>query len=192
MDDTNPNNTDTHSADPLVQWLVQQGLGKYADVLRENDVDLEVLHHLSDGDLKELGLSLGHRRKLLAALSEAKTADEVGPRAEESPPQADEALDRRQISVVFCDLVGSTALSQQLDPEEMREVMRSYHDAAAAAIKAQEGHVAKLLGDGVLAYFGWPQAHEAQVERAIRAGLAVIDAVKGLDAAGIQAALTEN
>jgi class 3 adenylate cyclase len=171
----------------LKAWLEKLELGQYARVLAENDVDLDVLHHLSDDDLRELGLSLGHRRRLLAALHEApRPAGTAGSglAQPDSALEAEEDAERRQITVLFCDLVGSTALSQRIDPEELREVMRRYHDTVAGAVAAYDGHVAKLLGDGVLAYFGWPHAHEAQAEMAIRAALEAVAAVGGLEAAG--------
>ena len=164
----------------LKAWLDRLGLGQHVQVLAENDVDLGVLPHLSDDDLKELGLSLGHRRKLLAALPAAPT--EPDPLKTASAPEAD--AERRQITVMFCDLVGSTELSQKLDPEELREVLRSYHETVAGIITGHRGHVAKLLGDGVLAYFGWPHAHEDQAAQAIHAALAATAAVGGIEVAG--------
>ena len=118
--------------DDLKAWLERLGLGQHAQVLAENDVDLDVVAHLSDDDLKELGLSLGHRRKLLAALAAAPTEPE--PPKTASEPKAD--AERRQLTVLFCDLVGSTAMSQQLDPEDLRDVMRRYQDAVAGAVAA--------------------------------------------------------
>ncbi|MFQ5566831.1 MAG: adenylate/guanylate cyclase domain-containing protein, partial [Paracoccaceae bacterium] len=162
----------------LEAWLERLGLGQHAGVLAENDVSLDVLPHLSDDDLKELGLSLGHRRKLLAALQDD------APGRPDTAPGVDVDAERRQLTVMFCDLVGSTELSQKLDPEALREVMRSYHDAVAHAVTAHEGHVAKLLGDGVLAYFGWPHAHEDQAEQAIRAALAAVAATAAIEEAG--------
>ncbi len=170
----------------LQAWLEKLGLGQHAQVLAQNDIDLDVLPHLSDNDLKELGLSLGHRRKLLAGLRDEAPA----PPAATKPARPDRAPDfegdaeRRQLTVMFCDLVGSTELSQKLDPEELREVMRRYHDAVARIITAHRGHVAKLLGDGVLAFFGWPHAHEDQVEQAIHAALAAAAAVGRIEGAG--------
>jgi class 3 adenylate cyclase/tetratricopeptide (TPR) repeat protein len=161
----------------LATWLEDRGLGQYADVMAANDVDLDVLSHLSDDDLKELGLSLGHRRILLTALRDQAT-DET-----HTSHDPDHQAERRQLTVMFCDLVGSTELSEQLDPEELRAVMGRYHDAVAASVSAHEGHVAKLLGDGVLAYFGWPQAHEDDAERSILAALAALSAVGKIEAA---------
>ena len=176
----------------LEKFLRKLGLEQYAEVLAENDVDLEVLPHVSDDDLKELGFSIGHRRKLLAALREMASAEEsepfsAGPEGEtanKDDKPAEEHADRRQLTVLFCDLSGSTELSEKLDPEDLRDVMRRYHDVVAEAVTTHEGHVAKFLGDGVLAYFGWPHAKEAQSEMALRAALAATQAVSKIEAAG--------
>ena len=143
------------------QWLEQLELGKYADLFAENDVDLDVLTELSDDELKELGLSLGHRKKLLKAIGNLGDGPEIGAASDATPAQPSAQslsveAERRQLTVMFCDLVGSTALSQRLDPEDLRELMRHYQDAVAGAVTRYGGHVAKYLGDGVLAYFGWP------------------------------------
>ncbi len=162
------------------EWLEGLGLGKYVEVFAENEIDLDFLPLLSEGDLNEIGLPMGPRKKLLAAIAE------LGPSA---PTLADPAMaaheaERRQLTVMFVDLVGSTELSQRLDPEDLREVMRHYQDAVSGAVTRYEGYVAKFLGDGVLAYFGWPQAHEDQPERAVRAALDAITAVRGLSSDG--------
>jgi class 3 adenylate cyclase/tetratricopeptide (TPR) repeat protein len=163
------------------QWLDGLGLGRYAEAFADNEIDLHALPHITEEDLKEIGVALGARRKLLAAIAELGDSDE--------PPTADERSDersasaeaeRRQLTVMFVDLVGSTALSQRLDPEDLRDVLRRYQDVVAAAVARYEGHVAKFLGDGVLAYFGWPQAYEDQAERAVRAGLGAVAAVEGV------------
>ncbi len=167
------------------QWLEALELGKYAGLFAENDIDFEVLTELADDDLKELGLSLGHRKKLLKAINNLAGASEPAPISEPattqpaSPAQSTEA-ERRQLTVMFCDLVGSTALSQRLDPEDLRELMRLYQDAVAGAVTRYGGHVAKYLGDGVLAYFGWPQAYEDQAERAVHAGMDAVRAVQAV------------
>ena len=160
----------------LAEWLTRQNLEVLADVLRANDVDLDILPELTDQDLEGLGLSLGQRRRLLrAAASLAASPAEPAAAAPTSPstPQPQTA-ERRQVTVMFCDLVGSTELSARLDPEDMRAVIRGYQDLCAGAIARFDGFLAKLMGDGVLAYFGFPHAHEDAAERAVRAALAVV------------------
>ena len=160
-------------AEDIAQWLDSLGLGQYAQAFADNGIDIEALPHLRDEDFERLGVLLGHMRRLQAAI-ETLSADEPPTRPVPPPSQEPELrpaeAERRQLTVMFCDLVGSTELSRRLDPEDLREVMRAYQDAAAGAITRYEGYVAKFLGDGVLAYFGWPQAREDQVERAVRAG----------------------
>jgi len=167
-------------AEDIAHWLDGLGLGEYAAVFVENDIDLEILPHLLDEDLAGLGLSLGHMRKLQVAVK-ALSVDEppalpTSPLSQELEPQPVEA-ERRQVSVLFCDLVGSTALSGRLDPEDMRDVMRHYQDAVARAVVQCDGHVANYLGDGIVVYFGWPRAREDQAERAVRGGLAALAAL---------------
>ena len=148
-------------------WLRGLGLGQYEQAFRDNEVDAEVLPRLTAEDLKEIGVAaVGHRRKLLDAIARLSEPAKPAP----SPSQAE----RRQLTVMFVDLVGSTALSARLDPEEMRELLRAYQQAVAAEVERQGGRVAKYLGDGVLAYFGFPRAHEDDAERAVRAGLAAV------------------
>ena len=164
-------------ADDIAQWLERLGLGRYAHAFLDSDVSLDVLRHLTDQDLKDLGLSLGHRQKLLAAITtlpgevEARVTNDRSPKAEG---------ERRQLSVMFCDLAGSTALAERLDPEEMRDVIRSYQDTVTREITRFDGHVAKFMGDGVLAYFGWPNAHEDDAERAVRSGIEIAAAMRRL------------
>ena len=168
------------------QWLEGLGLDKYAEVFAKNDIGPDVLPYLTEEHLKELGVSLGDRVRLVKAVEALEATQADGPEA--SPPSeltasaavpAGEA-ERRQLTVMFCDLVGSTELSTRFDPEDLRDVMRAYQDAVVGAVIRYEGHVAKFLGDGVLAYFGWPQAHEDQAERAVRAGLDAVEAVAKL------------
>jgi class 3 adenylate cyclase/predicted ATPase len=169
----------------VVRWLETLGVGKYASVFAENEVTFEVLPRLTDADLKELGLPLGPRRVLsdaLAALVSSTAADDVPETATLATGRS--AAERRQLTVMFVDLVGSTALSARLDPEEMGNILRSYQNAVAGEIARLEGHVAKFMGDGVLAYFGWPVAHEDEAERAVRAGLAIVAAVGRLTGGG--------
>ena len=163
-------------------WLHELGLERYEQAFRDNEVDFEVLPELTEADLEGLGLPLGPRRKLLKAirvLGEGGVAYEAKSSPETAPGLAAE---RRQLTVMICDLVGSTELSVRLDPEDMREVIRAYQNAVAGEIARFEGHVAKFMGDGVLAYFGYPKAHEDDAERAARAGMAVAEAVGRLTA----------
>ena len=163
----------------IAGWLSSLGLGKYATTFAKNEITPEVLPYLSDADLKALGLPMGPRKLVLAAIAELGKPDTRGlsPAAGSTPrPEAE----RRQLTVMFVDLVGSTALSGQLDPEEMGEVIRKYQNTVAEEIRSVDGHVAKYMGDGVLAYFGWPRAHENEAERAVRAGLAIATAVAKL------------
>ncbi|MBB3648930.1 class 3 adenylate cyclase/tetratricopeptide (TPR) repeat protein [Rhizobium sp. BK619] len=166
----------------IEDWLGQLGLGKYADTFVENDVDLRALPHLAESDLQELGVSLGHRKIILAAINQLadQRSDEQPPASAATEAVSEAAADRRLLSVLFCDLVGSTALSAELDPEDMHELTRRYQDSVAGAVTRFGGYVAKYLGDGVLAYFGWPMAYEDHAERSIRAGLAAMAAVDAL------------
>jgi class 3 adenylate cyclase len=155
-------------------WLRDLGLENYAQAFQAHDIDAEVLPRLTADDLTALGVtSIGHRRKLLdaiAALDQGRAPACAEPIAVAARPLEAE---RRQLTVLFCDLIGSTELSARLDPEEMREVIRAYQTAVAAEVTRFEGHVARFLGDGVLAYFGYPEAHEDDAERAVRTGLAI-------------------
>jgi class 3 adenylate cyclase/predicted ATPase len=167
----------------VAAWLHSLGLERYASAFRDNDVDAEVLPELTADDLIGLGVtSIGHRRKLLAAIAAlgAEVATAAVTVASFDPfVQAD--AERRQLTVMFCDLVGSTALSARLDPEDLRAVIGAYHRAVAEVVRSFDGFVAKYMGDGVLVYFGYPRAHEDDAERAVRAGLGVVDVVGRLD-----------
>jgi class 3 adenylate cyclase len=170
-------------------WLHSLGLDRYKASFLDHDIDAEVLPELTADDLIGLGVtSIGHRRKLLAAIAElravrgasqAATGEAAGRRA---VPDAE----RRQLTVMFCDIVGSTALSEQLDPEDLREIIGAYHRAIAQTIAPFEGFVAKYMGDGALIYFGYPRAHEDDAERAIRAALALIAATDKVEAATVR------
>lgn len=162
----------------IAVWLQNLGLERYAPAFRDNDVDGEVLPELTADDLISIGVtSVGHRRKLLAAIASLGAAPPSAPlmAPRDAPTPAD--AERRQLTVMFCDLVGSTALSARLDPEDLREIIAAYHRATARVVGGFDGFVAKYMGDGVLIYFGYPRAHEDDAERAVRAGLGVIDAV---------------
>ena len=162
-------------------WLAALNLGHLAEVFEVNEVDLSDLALLSEDDLKDLGLALGPRRRILNALAGADEPRATPPAATSTRRDTGGSAERRQLTIMFCDLVGSTELSQRLDPEDLRDVMGRYQDAVAGAVSQHGGQMAKFLGDGVLAYFGWPQAHEDQAERAVRAGLAAaaVSAVTG-------------
>jgi class 3 adenylate cyclase len=173
----------------VAAWLRGLGLEQYAQLFRDNDIDGEILCGMTAEDLKELGISsFGHRHRLLNAITAlgggpptrdvAQSAASVTS-APTSPPPID--AERRQLTVMFCDLVGSTALSTRLDPEDLREVIAEYHRVVAEIVRSFDGFVAKYMGDGVLIYFGYPQAHEDDAERAVRAGLGVVDAVARTD-----------
>ena len=163
----------------IASWLEALDLSNYREAFAENEIALGDLSELTEDDLKEMGLPIGPRRRALKAIA---ALGSTGPAADEKPlaTLTSRAAERRQLTVMFCDLVGSTALSQQLDPEDLREIMRRYQDAVAGAVTRFQGHVAQFLGDGVLAYFGWPQAYEDQAERAVWAGLDAIAAVQSV------------
>src|SRR5271157_2311345 len=161
-------------------WLRGLGLQQYEALFRENDIDAEVLSDLTDGDLEKIGVSLGHRKRLLKAVAALGGPAAVPPAAAAPIPPLSDAAERRQLTVMFCDLVGSTALSKRLDPEDMREVIRTYQDACSGAIARYDGFVAKFMGDGILAYFGFPRAHEDDAARAVHAGLEIAEVVAGL------------
>jgi class 3 adenylate cyclase len=162
----------------IATWLHGLGMQRYEQAFRDNAIDAAVLTDLTAEDLKDLGVNLvGHRRRLLAAIAALRS--EGGPRRRDAD-EVDPAAERRQITVMFCDVVDSTALSTRLDPEDLREVLGAYRECVAATIGRYEGFVARYMGDGVLAFFGYPQAHEDDAERAVRAGLAQIEATRQL------------
>jgi class 3 adenylate cyclase len=171
-------------ADDVVKWLEELGLGQYAQAFADNEVDLEVLPELNEENLRELGLPMGPRKKVLKAIGGPRATD-LGTASVSSPSVMTDAAtaheaERRQLTVMFCDLAGSTALSSRLDPEDMRDVIRSYQDACAGVIARFNGYLAKYMGDGILTYFGWPRGDEDAAERAINAGLGIVEAVGGL------------
>jgi class 3 adenylate cyclase len=164
-------------------WLRGLGLERYEQTFSDNAIDAEVLPALTDADLEKLGILLGHRKRLLKAIAELGKGVTTAASLPEVPVEPSVRMaERRQLTVLFCDLVGSTELAAKLDPEDMREVLRAYQDASAGVIARFEGFVAKFMGDGVLAYFGWPRAHEDEAERAVRVGLALAATVGGLKA----------
>ncbi|MGA6963392.1 MAG: adenylate/guanylate cyclase domain-containing protein, partial [Xanthobacteraceae bacterium] len=165
----------------VADWLEKLGLSEYAARFAENGIDVSVLRYLTDQDLKDIGVLLGHRRKMLAAISELSGAiPGTTEAAAEAQPKIQDSAERRQVTVMFSDLVGSTALSARMDPEDLREIIAAYHKCVAEIVRRFDGFVAQYLGDGVLVYFGYPQAHEDDAERAVRSGLEVTAAVSGL------------
>ena len=166
------------------EWLETIGLAQYADAFHANDIDIDLLGQLDDQILKDIGVSsAGHRLRIRNAIAKLKpivplAKDENAAGAESETPAA--SAERRQVTVMFSDLVGSTALSARMDPEDLREVISAYQNCVAATVQRFGGFVAKYMGDGVLVYFGYPQAHEDDAERAVRAGLELIAAVTAL------------
>ena len=163
------------------QWLEKRGFGRYAELFEANEIDGEALLALTDAHLKELGIPIGPRAKLLKAIAES-SVNAAAPAADASAPPIDTVAERRQLTVMFVDLVGSTALSSRLDPEDLRAVIRAYQKTVAAEVSRYDGHIAQYLGDGVLAYFGYPVAHEDEAERAVRAAIAVLTSVAAMQA----------
>jgi class 3 adenylate cyclase len=168
----------------IADWLQNLGLGQYAQLFAENDINFAILADLTDQDLQEIGVtSLGHRRQLLRAITELKGGETGTPKpATEyiAPVTPHDTAERRQVTVMFADLVGSTALSAHMDPEDLREVIAAYRKCTAETVRHLGGFVSQYLGDGVLVFFGYPQAHEDDAERAVRAGLQLVAAVAGL------------
>ena len=163
----------------IAAWLEGLELESYEPAFRANAIDSSVLHSLTAEDLKDLGITLvGHRRRLLDAIATLRAEAAIALASASSGVPGPAIAERRQLTVMFCDLVGSTALSSQLDPEDLRDVIGAYHRAVSEIVRSFDGFVAKYMGDGILVYFGYPQAHEDDAERAVRAGLAVIEAVR--------------
>ena len=170
----------------IADWLKALGMSEYAERFAKNDIDFAILADLTDQDLEKIGVgSLGHRRKLLRAIADLKDVrkSEPGIAVAAVAPAAPRPLDtaeRRQVTVMFSDLVGSTALSARMDPEDLREIISAYQKCVAETVRRFDGFVAKYMGDGVLVYFGYPQAHEDDAERAVRAGLELVEAITEL------------
>ncbi|MGZ3308211.1 MAG: AAA family ATPase [Xanthobacteraceae bacterium] len=163
----------------IAEWLASIGLGEYSQCFAENAIDLSVVPDLTEQDLKDLGVLLGHRRKMLRSIADMKGSVLPTPLPGPKPvPRAD--AERRQLTIMFCDLVGSSELAVRLDPEDLRRVIGAYHNCIKEIIARYQGIIARYMGDGVLAYFGYPQAHEDDAEQATRAGLALVEAVAGL------------
>src|SRR3989442_4843742 len=170
----------------IAEWLASIGLSEYAQRFADNAIDLSVIRDLTEQDLKDLGVLLGHRRKILRAIAEL---DAVAPAPIQTAPEPvlRAEAERRHLTVMICDLVGSTALSARLDPEDMRVVIDAYHAACARITRTYDGFLAEFRGDGILAYFGYPIAHEDDAERTVRAGLDIIAAVARLETRGAEA-----
>ena len=165
----------------IADWLEKLGMSEYAQRFAENGIDFSVLAHLTDQDLKDIGVLLGHRRKILAAITEITgTAPAAPAPTPATEPKPQDTAERRQVTVMFSDLVGSTALSARMDPEDLREIISAYQKCVAETVQRFGGFVAKYMGDGVLVYFGYPQAHEDDADRAVRAGLELVAAVSDL------------
>src|ERR1700688_538617 len=164
----------------LRDWLRGHGLEQYADTFEANDIDLDILAELSEHDLEQLGVSLGNRRRLLKVIAGGAAAPAPS-KPSASPTSESSDAERRQVTVVFADMVGSTALSGQVDPDLLGALIRRYQDAAAGAIGRYGGFVAKFMGDGVLAYFGFPRAFEDAAERAVSAAINVLAEVAGIE-----------
>ncbi len=162
----------------VAEWLESIGLSEYIQRFVENGIDLSVIGDLTEQDLKELGVLLGHRRKLLRAIAELGARPKSAKTAIE-PVRPDEG-ERRHLTVMFCDLVGSTALAAQLDPEDMQTLIGAYHTCITQVISRYQGKIARYMGDGVLVYFGYPRAHEDTAGQAVRAALVLIDAVASI------------
>jgi class 3 adenylate cyclase/tetratricopeptide (TPR) repeat protein len=164
----------------IEEWLASLGLSEYVQSFAENGIDSSVLRDLTDQDLKDLGVLLGHRRKMLRAISQlGDSAVAISPTV--ATPLLRDDADRRQLTVMFCDLVGSTALSKRLDPEDMRKILAAYYRGCTDVVTQAGGVIAQYMGDGVLAYFGYPQAHEDDAERAVRAGLTLVRTIGKLE-----------
>jgi class 3 adenylate cyclase/predicted ATPase len=167
-------------------WLRGLGLVQYEALFRANEIDADILPELTEVDLEKLGVPLGHRKRLLRAILALTAAETSAAPSASTGTTPHDAAERRQLTVMFCDLVGSTALSVRFDPEELREEIRAYQNAVSGVVARYDGFVAKFMGDGVLAYFGYPRAHEDDAERAVRAGLEIAAAVTSLETRGTE------
>lgn len=161
----------------ITPWLLSLGLEKYDELLSSNDIDLAVAPDLIELDLEKLGLSLGHRRKFMAAAAKLRTEPAESNVSEKPRPggQPEALVERRQMTVVFIDLVSSTSLGENLDPEDLIDLLRLYRDACLQVVGKYDGFIAQYLGDGILVYFGFPVAQEHAAERAVRAALEIVE-----------------
>src|SRR5262245_52641741 len=165
----------------IAEWLASIGLSEYAQRFADNAIDLSVIRDLTEQALKDLGVLVGHRRKILRAIAELEG---VAPAPAETATESTlrDKAERRHLTVMICDLVGSTALSTRLDPEDMNAVIDAYHAACARITRTYDGFLAEFRGDGILAYFSYPLAHEDDAERTVREGLELVGAVGRLEA----------
>jgi class 3 adenylate cyclase len=171
----------------ITDWLQKLGLGQYAQRFAENDITFSILSDLTDQDLEKIGIaSLGHRRQLLRAIAELKGAPEPRTAATATVAPHDTA-ERRHVTVIFSDLVGSTALSARMDPEDLREVISAYQTCVAETVRRFGGFVAKYMGDGVLVYFGYPEAHEDDAERGCKRRIRIDRSRNGTQGTGFVA-----
>jgi class 3 adenylate cyclase len=164
----------------IADWLEKLGMSEYTQSFTEHRIDVSVLRYLTDQDLKDIGIPLGHRRKILAAIGELSGSARATPKFAAGTEPGTETAERRQVTVMFSDLVGSTTLSTRMDPEDLREVISAYQKCVTETVHRFDGFVARYMGDGALVYFGYPRAHEDDAERAIRAGLELVKAVTEL------------
>jgi hypothetical protein len=170
----------------LAGWLQEHGLDQYADVFAQSEIDLDVMPDLTEQDLEKLGLPLGARKRFMRAI---RSPNASSPAAIDSSPSSSPSSsivsvsegERRQLTVLFCDMVGFTELANRVDSEVLQRIIRSYEDACAVCITRYEGYVFQRLGDGIVAFFGYPLAHEGEAERAIHAGLEIVAALSKLD-----------
>lgn len=172
----------------MTEWLQSVRLAEYAALFAEHEITLDVLPHLTESDINGLGLPIGPRRRLLVEIQALAAAAQPAAIVERTAPlkeldSAPSSAERRQLTVMFCDLVGSTALAEHLDPEELHALMQTYRAACGAVVARYEGHVAQYLGDGLMVYFGWPVAHEDDAERGVRSALEMVEAVRQIRAA---------
>jgi predicted ATPase/class 3 adenylate cyclase len=161
----------------LQQWLEAIGLGQYAELLADNGIDVDILPDLDEHDLEQLGFPVGHRKRLLKATAAVRSAARASESYSEIQPLAGAKAERRHLTVLFCDMVGSTALSARLDPEDLQQILHEYQGCCSKAIRRYGGYVARFMGDGVMAYFGFPTAHEDDAERAVNAALEIVGLV---------------
>jgi class 3 adenylate cyclase/tetratricopeptide (TPR) repeat protein len=167
----------------IKEWLAAEGLAQYVELFEQNRIELDVLPDLTERDLHDLSIPLGDRKRILKAIQSSVQPQLIEDKTAPPPSTQAPEAERRQLTVMFCDLVGSTRLAAKLDPEPLRELMHAYQQTCGKVIERYQGHVAQYLGDGLMVYFGWPRAHEDDAERAVRSALEIVDAVKSVSTA---------